>query len=106
MIELCEHNDQYLDICLHYRAIQAIPEIDADIEKRNNALQNAILYLILAPYDNHQADLKHRILKDDVLEEIPKYKYVFYLFIFLNVCIYLILCLYFIHCIYYYVLSF
>jgi len=83
MIELCEHDDQYLNICLHYRAIQATPEIDADEKKCHTALQNAILYLILAPYDNHQADMKHRILKEKVLEKLPKYKYVFYLFYFI-----------------------
>lgn len=74
MIELGEHDGQYLDICRHYRATQATPEINADETKRNTALQNAILYLILAPYDNHQSDLTHRILQDEALQKIPKYK--------------------------------
>lgn len=34
-----------------------------------------VLYVILAPYDNEQSDLVHRISKDKKLEEIPKYKY-------------------------------
>lgn len=76
MIELGEHDGLYLDICRHYKAIQATPEIEADETKRNAALQNAILYLILAPYDNHQSDLTHRILQDESLQKIPKYKYV------------------------------
>lgn len=76
MIELGEHDGLYLDICRHYRAIQSTPEINADETKRNAALQNAILYLILAPYDNHQSDLTHRILEDEALQKIPKYKYV------------------------------
>lgn len=80
MIELGEHDGQYLDVCRHYRAIQATPEIDNDETKRNAALQNAILYLILAPYDNHQSDLTHRILQDEALQKIPKYKYLFYCF--------------------------
>lgn len=84
MIELGEHDGQYLDICRHYRAIQVTPEIDADETKRNAALQNAILYLILAPFDNHQSDLTHRILEDEALQKIPKYKYVFLFYI----CIY------------------
>lgn len=82
MIELGEHDSQYLDICRHYRAIQVTPEIDADETKRNAALQNAILYLILAPFDNHQSDLTHRILEDEALQKIPKYKYVFLFFTF------------------------
>lgn len=77
MIELGEHDGQYLNICRYYRAIQATPEINADEIKRNTALQNAILYLILAPYDNHQSDLTHRILEDETLQKIQKYKYVF-----------------------------
>lgn len=79
MIELGVHDGQYLDICRHYRAIQATPEISADEMKCNTALQNAILYLILAPYDNHQSDLTHRILQDEALQKIPKYKYIFIL---------------------------
>ncbi|XP_027851623.1 26S proteasome non-ATPase regulatory subunit 12 [Aphis gossypii] len=74
MIELGEHDGLYLDICRHYRAIQVTPEISADETKCNAALQNAILYLILAPYDNHQSDLTHRILEDETLQKIPKYK--------------------------------
>lgn len=80
MIELGEHDGLYLDICRHYKAIQATPEIEADETKRNAALQNAILYLILAPYDNHQSDLTHRILQDEALQKIPKYKYVFFFY--------------------------
>ncbi|XP_001945478.1 26S proteasome non-ATPase regulatory subunit 12 [Acyrthosiphon pisum] len=74
MIELGEHDGQYLDICRHYRAIQVTPEIISDETKCNAALQNAILYLILAPFDNHQSDLTHRILEDETLQKIPKYK--------------------------------
>lgn len=82
MIELGEHDGQYLDICRHYRAIQVTPEICSDETKCNAALQNAILYLILAPYDNHQSDLTHRILEDETLQKIPKYKYVFLNYIY------------------------
>jgi len=80
MIELSEHENEYLDICRHYRAIQFTPIVDTIDIKRNAALQNAILYLILAPYDNHQSDLKQRILEDQALEKIPKYKYLLLFF--------------------------
>lgn len=46
--------------------------------KTNNcvfqALKSVVLYVILAPYDNEQSDLVHRISEDKKLEEIPKYK--------------------------------
>jgi len=83
MIELGEHDGLYLDICRHYRAIQVTPEINTDETKCNAALQNAILYLILAPYDNQQSDLTHRILEDETLQKIPKYKYIFLYLIYL-----------------------
>lgn len=38
------------------------------------ALKSVVLYVILAPYDNEQSDLVHRISADKKLEEIPKYK--------------------------------
>ena len=38
------------------------------------ALKSVVLYVILAPYDNEQSDLVHRINTDKKLEEIPKYK--------------------------------
>ncbi len=38
------------------------------------ALKSVVLYVILAPYDNEQSDLVHRISIDKKLEEIPKYR--------------------------------
>ena len=38
------------------------------------ALKCVVLYLILAPYDNEQSDLLHRIGQEKNLNEIPKYK--------------------------------
>lgn len=39
------------------------------------ALKSVVMYAILAPYDNEQSDLVHRISADKKLEEIPKYRY-------------------------------
>lgn len=39
------------------------------------ALKSVVLYVILAPYDNEQSDLVHRIDTDKKLEELPKYRY-------------------------------
>ena len=48
-----------------------------DILFYKQALRNMILYNILAPYDNEQNDLLHRIKEDDSLDEIPSYRFVF-----------------------------
>lgn len=77
MIEMDEHSGAYLSICKHYRAILATPSVDK--ENARMVLQNVVLYLVLSPYDNEQADLAHRIKEDVQLEEIAPYKYVYFM---------------------------
>merc|ERR1712071_594616 len=57
-----------------YRAMYATDVIQENESDRRLMLQNAILYLLLSPFDNEQSDLTHRILQDKVLDEIPKFK--------------------------------
>lgn len=74
MIQIDEHEGAYLDICKHYRAIFDTPITKEDPEKWKEALKYAVLYLILAPFDNEQSDLIHRISQEKQLEELPVYK--------------------------------
>lgn len=74
MIELDEHEGSFLAICKHYRAVLSTPSIQSDQKQRCVVLQNVILYLILAPYDNEQADLTHRVMEDKLIDELPAYK--------------------------------
>uniref|UniRef100_A0A8I6A4T8 26S proteasome non-ATPase regulatory subunit 12 n=1 Tax=Rattus norvegicus TaxID=10116 RepID=A0A8I6A4T8_RAT len=74
MIQLDQHEGSYLSICKHYRAIYDTPCIQAESDKWQQALKSVVLYVILAPFDNEQSDLVHRISSDKKLEEIPKYK--------------------------------
>uniref|UniRef100_A0AAZ3R4I1 26S proteasome non-ATPase regulatory subunit 12 n=1 Tax=Oncorhynchus tshawytscha TaxID=74940 RepID=A0AAZ3R4I1_ONCTS len=74
MIQVDQHEGSYLSICKHYRAIYDTPCILEDSSKWQQALKSVVLYVILAPYDNEQSDLVHRINEDKKLEEIPKYK--------------------------------
>lgn len=76
MIELDQHEGSYLATCKHYRAVLTTPSIQEDSEQRHLILQNVVLYLILAPYDNEQADLTHRVVEDKLIDELPSYKYV------------------------------
>uniref|UniRef100_A0A673KV71 PSMD12/CSN4-like N-terminal domain-containing protein n=1 Tax=Sinocyclocheilus rhinocerous TaxID=307959 RepID=A0A673KV71_9TELE len=73
MIQVDQHEGSYLSICKHYRAIYDTPCILEDASKWQQALKSVVLYVILAPYDNEQSDLVHRISIDKKLEEIPKY---------------------------------
>mgnify|MGYP003623398884 CR=1 FL=1 len=74
MIELDQHEGSYLATCKHYRAVLNTPSVQEDPKQRHQVLQNVVLYLVLAPYDNEQADLTHRVLEDKLMEEIPMYK--------------------------------
>merc|ERR1712179_458247 len=74
MIELDQHEGSYLAICKHYLAIYNTDQIKKDKDKMKEALRCMILYLILAPFDNEQSDLMHRVKKEKNLEEIPFYQ--------------------------------
>ena len=74
MIEIDQHYSNYLDICRHYQAVFQTPSIKDDPAKRQEALKNVVLYVILAPYDNEQSDLIHRISLERSLDEIPDYE--------------------------------
>ncbi|XP_046394223.1 26S proteasome non-ATPase regulatory subunit 12 [Ischnura elegans] len=81
MIELDQHEGSYLATCRHYRAVLDTPSIKEDPVQRTQSLRNVVLYLVLAPYDNEQADLTHRVLADKLIEEMQTYKNLLRLFI-------------------------
>lgn len=63
-ILLAKHDDKYLDVCKHYRQVLDTEAVEEDPAKLNPVLQRIIHFVILAPYDNEQHDLLHRIHKD------------------------------------------
>ncbi|KAI8087722.1 PCI domain-containing protein [Gilbertella persicaria] len=74
MIQHALHEDQYLNVHKFYKQIYDSGSIQEDETKWKEALQNAILFIILAPYDNEQSDLLHRIYQDPKLSHIPEYQ--------------------------------
>lgn len=74
MIDLDRHDGSYLAVCKHYLAIYNTPAIKDNSEKRNQALSHVVIYIVLAPYDNEQSDLIHRIQQDPMLDELPVYR--------------------------------
>lgn len=74
MIEIDQHNSKYLNICRHYQAVFQTKSIKEDPVKKQQTLKNVVLYVILAPYDNEQSDLIHRVSQEKGLDEIPEYK--------------------------------
>jgi 26S proteasome regulatory subunit N5 len=71
-ITLAKHEDKYLEACKHYRQVLDTQAVEEDPEKLHAALQRVIYYIILAPYDNEQSDLLHRINNDPRNTQVPK----------------------------------
>ncbi|KAI9857711.1 MAG: hypothetical protein M1813_008132 [Trichoglossum hirsutum] len=69
---LAKHDDRYLDVCKHYRQVLDTDVVEENPEMLRRTLQRIIYYIILAPYDNEQSDLLHRIYRDPrILIEVP-----------------------------------
>ncbi|XP_013143060.1 PREDICTED: 26S proteasome non-ATPase regulatory subunit 12 [Papilio polytes] len=73
MIAVDQQNGQYLSVCRHFRAL--------GVAGGSDALIGSVVFLILAPYDNEQADLTHRVNEDKDLDKLPEYKQLLGLFI-------------------------
>ncbi|GAN08178.1 26S proteasome non-ATPase regulatory subunit 12 [Mucor ambiguus] len=74
MIQHALHEDQYLNVHKFYKQIYDSESIQEDEAKWKAALQNAVLFVVLAPYDNEQSDLLNRIYQDVKLAQIPQYQ--------------------------------
>lgn len=81
MIELDQQEDAFLRICKHYLAIYGTASVKADPAKRAAVLKNAVVYIVLAPFDNEQSDLINRLKGEKPLvDEIPHYGEILKLF--------------------------
>lgn len=70
-IILAKNDDRYLDACKHYRQVLDTEAVEEDPQKLHSVLQRIIYYVILAPYNNEQSDLLHRIYNDARNSQIP-----------------------------------
>jgi 26S proteasome regulatory subunit N5 len=77
---LYSHDSKYLDICKSYFAMYETPKIQEDEARWSNYLQLMVVYICLAPHDNEQSDLMHRIAGIKNLEKVPIYKQLINLF--------------------------
>jgi len=68
-ITLSKHDDKYLEACKHYRQVLDTEAVENDPDKLRAALQRVIYFVLLAPYDNEQSDLLHRIAQDSRISE-------------------------------------
>ncbi|RKO94070.1 hypothetical protein BDK51DRAFT_19523 [Blyttiomyces helicus] len=74
MIQYAVHEGLSLNVCKYYREVYDTPSVQADEAKRTEALKNVIFFIVLAPYDNEQSDLIHRIYEDPNLAKSILFK--------------------------------
>ncbi|ORX46523.1 PCI-domain-containing protein [Hesseltinella vesiculosa] len=73
MVHHALHEEEYLNVHKYYKQIYDTESIQQDDVKWKAALERGILFVILAPYDNEQSDLLHRIYQDPKLADLPSY---------------------------------
>jgi len=71
-ILIAKHEEKYLQVCKHYRQVLDTEAVEENPEQLRAVLQRVIYYVILAPYDNEQSDLLHRIHRDARNTQIPE----------------------------------
>ncbi|KAF2867285.1 26S proteasome non-ATPase-like protein regulatory subunit 12 [Massariosphaeria phaeospora] len=71
-IMIAKHEDKYLGVCKHYRQVLDTEAVEEDPKKLRAILQRVIYFIILAPYDNEQSDLIHRIQRDSRNSQISQ----------------------------------
>ncbi|KAJ3556058.1 hypothetical protein NM688_g2234 [Phlebia brevispora] len=71
MIQYALNHSQYLDAAKYYHKVWETPTIKAEETGRGKeALEHIVYYVVLAPHDNEQSDMLHRIAKDPALEKL------------------------------------
>ncbi|KAL1987710.1 hypothetical protein VTN96DRAFT_2550 [Rasamsonia emersonii] len=70
-IILAKHDHNYLAVCKHYRDVLDTESVEENPEQLRAVLARIIYYVVLAPYDNEQSDLLHRIQQDSRISLVP-----------------------------------
>ena len=65
MIRLSLHQDDYLATTKHYLSVYRTSTIQDHPDQSRAVLQNVLIFVVLAPYDNEQSDLLARVVRED-----------------------------------------
>ncbi|KAF2839182.1 PCI-domain-containing protein [Patellaria atrata CBS 101060] len=79
-IILAKHEDKYLDVCKHYRQVLDTEAVENNEAQLRATLQRVIYFVLLAPHDNEQSDLLHRIHRDSRNAMLPQESQILKLF--------------------------
>ncbi|KAH9898160.1 hypothetical protein C8Q73DRAFT_663927 [Cubamyces lactineus] len=71
MIQYALHQSSYLDAAKYYHKVWETPTIKEDVNGRGKeALEHIVYYVVLAPHDNEQSDMLHRLFADPALPKL------------------------------------
>ncbi|KAI0361366.1 hypothetical protein OH77DRAFT_1417609 [Trametes cingulata] len=71
MIQYALHESSYLDAAKYYHKVWETPAIKEDVNGRGReALEHIVYYVVLAPHDNEQSDMLHRLFADPALPKL------------------------------------
>ncbi|KAI0314771.1 PCI domain-containing protein [Amylostereum chailletii] len=71
MVQYGLRHHAYLDIAKCYRKVWEIPSVKADVEGKGRiALERIVYYVILAPHDNEQSDMMHKLFIDPAIVDL------------------------------------
>lgn len=65
MIRLSLHQNDYLATTKHYLQVYRTSTIQEHSDRARAVLQNVLIFVVLAPYDNEQSDLLARVVCED-----------------------------------------
>ncbi|KAH8119944.1 26S proteasome non-ATPase regulatory subunit 12 [Phellopilus nigrolimitatus] len=75
MIQYALHGSEYLDVAKHYHKIWETPTIKEDVTgKGREALENVVYFIVLAPHNNEQSDMLHRIFQYPELTKLELHR--------------------------------
>ncbi|KAI1909643.1 proteasome regulatory particle subunit [Ophidiomyces ophidiicola] len=70
-IIIANHEDQYLEVCKHYRQVLDTVSVEENPDQLRATLQRIIYYVVLSPHDNEQSDLLYRVKADSRNSLVP-----------------------------------
>jgi len=71
MVQYGLRHHAYLDVAKYYHKVWETPSIAEDVnDKGKTALEHIVYYVALAPHDNEQSDMMHRLFVDPALEKL------------------------------------
>ncbi|RDX51116.1 PCI-domain-containing protein [Lentinus brumalis] len=71
MIQYALYQSAYLDAAKYYYKVWETPSIKEDVDGRGReALEHIVYYIVLAPHDNEQSDMLHRLFIDPALSKL------------------------------------